>query len=172
MSATGSSAPSGKLDVVDAETRLSELDLELPPSPAPVASYVPVTVSGGLAFVSGQVPLSDGAPIWRGRVGAEVDVPAGTEAARRCALQALSALRDELGSLNSIERIARVEVFVASAEGFEQQSTVANGASDLLADVFGEAGRHARIAIGVAGLPLGVPVEVSLVAELRAAGTS
>jgi enamine deaminase RidA (YjgF/YER057c/UK114 family) len=104
-----------------------------------------------------------------GHLGADVDVDAGQEAARRCALQALAALRAELGSLSRVRRIVRVGVFVASTPGFTDQPKVANGASDLLVEVFGEQGRHARAAVGVAELPLGVPVEVELLAEIAPA---
>jgi enamine deaminase RidA (YjgF/YER057c/UK114 family) len=154
---------------VGAEDRLSELGLELPPVAAPLASYVPVVMAGGFAFVSGQVPLSEGRPLWTGKLGADLDVEAGAEAARRCALQALAALRAELGSLDRIRRIVRLSVFVASAEGFTSQPQVANGASDLLSEVFGDAGRHARAAVGVAELPLGAPVEVEVLAEIEPA---
>ncbi len=148
------------------EERLKELGIELPPAAKPVASYVPVTTAGGLAFVAGQVPLEEGRPIATGRLGADVDVERGRELARRCALQALAALREELGSLDAVKRILKVEVFVACTEDFTEQPKVGDGASDLLAEVFGEAGRHARIAVGCPGLPLGAPVEVSLIAAL------
>ncbi len=148
------------------EERLADLGLSLPPASQPVASYLPVRVSGAMAFVSGQVPLVDGAMLNPGHVGAEVGLEQGQEAARRCALQALSALRAALGSLDRVRRIVQVSVFVASSPGFTDQAKVANGASDLLADVLGEAGRHARVAVGVAELPLGAPVEVALVAEI------
>ena len=151
-----------------AEERLRELGIQLPPSPAPVASYVPVVVSGGLAYVSGQVPMSEGKLLWKGKLGAELDLAAGAEAARRCALQALSALRAELGSLDRVRRIVKVSVYVASDRGFTDQPRVANGASDLLVQVFGDPGRHARAAVGVAELPLGGPVEVEVVAEVDA----
>ena len=133
---------------------------------APVASYVPVVVSAGLAFVAGQVPLLDGSPVATGRLGEEIDIEEGAGLARHCALQALAALRAELGSLDRVKRIAKVTVFVASADTFTQQPKVANGASDLLGEVFGEAGKHARAAVGVSALPLGVPVEVELIAEV------
>jgi len=152
---------------MDAERRLAELGIDLPPVAAPVASYVPVVVSGSLAFVAGQVPLSEGKLLWSGKLGAELDVPAGAPAARRCGLQALAALRSELGSLDRIRRVVRVGVFVASAEGFIDQPKVANGASDLFAEVFGEPGRHARAAVGVAELPLGAPVEVEVTVEIE-----
>jgi enamine deaminase RidA (YjgF/YER057c/UK114 family) len=151
---------------VGVDQRLTELGLELPPAPAPVASYVPVVVARGLAFVAGQVAISQGELLWSGKLGREVGVEQGAEAARRCALQALSALRAELGSLDRVLRIVKVSVFVASAEGFTEQPKVANGASDLLVEVFGEAGRHARAAVGVPELPLGAPVEVEVVAEV------
>src|SRR6266536_1680787 len=150
-----------------AERRLGELALELPPAPQALASYVPVAVTGNLAFVAGQVPLSEGALMWSGKLGAELDVPGGAEAARRCALQILSALRAELGSLDRVRRVVKVTVWVASAPGFTDQPKVANGASDLLAEVFGEAGRHARASVGAPELPLGSPVEVELIAEIE-----
>jgi len=148
------------------EERLSELGIELPPPPRPVASYVPVVVSGGFAFVAAQVPLVDGAMIHPGHLGAEVTVEQGQEAARRCALQALSALKEALGGFERLARIVKVEVFVASSSGFIEQSKVADGASELLAELLGEAGRHARAAVGVAELPLGASVEVAVLAQV------
>jgi enamine deaminase RidA (YjgF/YER057c/UK114 family) len=152
---------------VSAEARIAELGLELPPAPAPVASYVPVVVSGSLAFVAGQIPLAEGRLMWSGKLGADLDVEAGSQAARRCAMQALSVLRDALGSLDRVRRVVKVTVWVASAEGFTDQPKVANGASDLLAEVFGEAGRHARASVGAPELPLGSPVEVEIIAEVE-----
>lgn len=146
------------------EERLAELGIELPPAAAPLASYVPVRLAGGQAFVSGQVPLEDGRPTMLGKLGADVTIEEGQSAARRCALQALAALRDALGSLDRVRGIARLDVFVASAPGFTDQPKVANGASDVLVEVFGEEGRHARASVGVSELPLGVPVEVAVVA--------
>jgi enamine deaminase RidA (YjgF/YER057c/UK114 family) len=148
------------------EERLVELGIELPPAPVPVASYVPVTLAGGFAFVAGQVPIADGAAMLTGRLGVEVSLEQGQEAARRCALQALSALRDALGSLDRIAAIPAVTVYVASERGFTDQPKVANGASDVLVEIFGDAGKHARAAVGVAELPLGAPVEVSVTASL------
>lgn len=148
------------------EERLTELGLELPPAPAPVASYIPVTVAGELAFVAGQVPVQDGEVLLRGKLGAGVGIEEAQEAARRCALQALSALRDALGTLDQVAGIAQVTVYVASAPGFIDQPKVANGASDVLVEVFGEPGKHARVAIGVAELPLGAAVEVAVIARL------
>ena len=148
------------------EERLRELGIELPPPPSAVASYVPVRVSGSLAFVAGQVPLVEGEMLHPGKLGAEVSLEQGAEAARRCALQVLAALREALGSLDRVRGIVQVSVFVASAAGFTDESKVANGASDLLVEVFGDAGRHARAAVGVAELPLGASVEVALLAEI------
>jgi len=149
------------------DSRLAQLGIELPPSPAPVASYVPVAVAGNLAFVAGQIPTEEGSPLHAGHVGGEVGLDRAQEAARRCALQALSALRAELGTLDRIRRIVHVTVFVASAPGFNDQPKVANAASEVLVEVFGEAGRHARVAVGVAELPLNVPVEVAVTAEIE-----
>jgi enamine deaminase RidA (YjgF/YER057c/UK114 family) len=151
---------------MSAEDRLKELGIELPPAPQPLASYVPVSVSGEFAFVAGQVPMAEGKPLVTGKLGEDIDVTTGADAARRCVLQALAALRSELGSLDRVRRIVRLGVFVASAPGFTEQPKVANGASDLLAEVFGESGRHARTAVGVSELPLGAPVEVEVLAEI------
>ena len=148
------------------EERLQELGIELPPAAAPVASYVPVKRGGGVAFVSGQVPMEEGSPIATGRLGAGISLEEGVDLARRCALQALAALRDELGSLDAVKGILRVGVFVASTPDFTDQPKVGNGASDLLVEVFGEAGRHARAAVGCPSLPLGVPVEIELTVEI------
>jgi enamine deaminase RidA (YjgF/YER057c/UK114 family) len=154
---------------VAAESRLAELGIELPPPPRPVASYVPVVVSGSLAFVSGQVPMSEGQLMWTGRLGEEVDVETGAEAARRCALQALAALREALGTLDRVARVVKVTAWVASGPSFTDQPKVANGASDLFVQVFGEAGKHARAAVSAPVLPLGAPVEVEVIVELAGA---
>ena len=145
------------------EERLAELGIELPEAPLPVASYIPVSVTGGLAFVAGQIPMSEGTVSPTGAVGTDLTTEEANAAARRCAIQALAALKQALGSLDRVRGIAKVDVFVASAGGFTEQSKVANGASDLLVEVFGEQGRHARAAVGVAELPLGAAVEVALV---------
>jgi enamine deaminase RidA (YjgF/YER057c/UK114 family) len=154
------------------EERLGELGLELPPAPVPVAAYVPVRVSGGLAFVSGQLPFEDGVVMHPGRVGVEVTLDQARDGARRCALQALSALRDALGSLDAVTGVLQLVVLVSSAPGFTDQPKVANGASDVLVEIFGEAGRHARVAAGAAELPLGASVEVAMVAEVRPSPTA
>jgi enamine deaminase RidA (YjgF/YER057c/UK114 family) len=151
---------------INVEDRLAELGIELPPAAAPVASYVPVVVAGGLAFVAGQVPMEEGKPMVTGRLGADITTEEGATWARRCALQVLAALRAELGSLDRVRRIAKVTVWVASADDFTEQPKVANGASDLLVEVFGEAGKHARAAVSAPALPLGAPVEVEVVAQV------
>ena len=148
------------------QDRLEELGIELPPAARPVASYVPVTQGNGLAFVAGQVPIEDGKLLASGRVGESVSLEQGQELARRCALQALAALNDELGSLDRVRRILKVTVWVASGEGFFDQPKVANGASDVLVEVFGEAGKHARAAVSAPSLPLGAPVEVEVIADI------
>jgi enamine deaminase RidA (YjgF/YER057c/UK114 family) len=148
------------------ETRLRELGYELPPVPQPAGSYVPATRAGTLLFTAGQVPLQGGELAKTGKVGDSVTLEEAQEAARLCALNALAAAAAEAGGLNNISRIVKVTGFVASAEGFNGQPQVLNGASDLLGEVFGEAGLHARSAVGVAELPLDAPVEVELVAEL------
>lgn len=123
-------------------------------------------MAGDLAFVSGQVPIEAGELLSAGRLGAELSVEQGQQAARRCALQALAALRDGLGSLDRVAEIVKLDVFVASAPGFTDQPKVANGASDLFVEVFGDRGRHARAAVGVAELPLGASVELALVVRI------
>jgi enamine deaminase RidA (YjgF/YER057c/UK114 family) len=148
------------------EARLRDLGIELPAAAAPVASYVPVAVAGNLAFVAGQVPLEDGKPMVTGRLGADLETEEGARWARRCGLQVLAALRAELGSLDRVARVVKVTVWVASTEGFTEQSRVANGASDLFVEIFGEAGKHARAAVSAPALPLGVPLEVEVVASL------
>ena len=150
------------------EDRLRELGYELPPVPQPGGSYVPATRAGTLLFTAGQVPLQGGELAKTGKVGDAVTLEEAQEAARLCALNALAAAAAEAGGLNNISRIVKVTGFVASAEGFNGQPQVLNGASDLLGEVFGEAGLHARSAVGVAELPLDAPVEVELVAELDA----
>jgi enamine deaminase RidA (YjgF/YER057c/UK114 family) len=152
----------------DVLRRLSDLGLELPPPPEPVASYVPVTRAGPLAFVAGQVPMDAGQLVHPGRLGKTVSVEMGQEAAALAALQSLSAIRHHLGgSLERLVRVVQMTVFVAADVDFVEHPTVANGASDMLADVLGPDGRHARAAVGVASLPLGASVEIALIAEVR-----
>ncbi|MGY1733576.1 RidA family protein [Geodermatophilus sp. SYSU D01045] len=147
--------------------RLAELGIRLPPVAAPVASYVPAVRTGTLVFTSGQLPFVDGGLRRTGKVGGSVDPEDAAADAKLCALNALAAV-DDLVGLDQVARIVRVVGYVASAEGFSGQPRVVNGASELLGKVFGDAGRHARSAIGVAELPLGAPVEIELTVELRA----
>jgi enamine deaminase RidA (YjgF/YER057c/UK114 family) len=148
------------------EEKLTELGLTLPEVVKPVAAYVPAVRTGNLVYTSGQVPIVDGKPAGTGKLGAEVSLEQGYEMARICALNALAALKAEVGDLTKIVRIVKVVVFVASDPSFTDQPKVGNGASDLLGEVLGEAGKHARSAVGVAALPLNVPVEVELIAEV------
>ncbi|WP_347756081.1 RidA family protein [Agrococcus sp. ProA11] len=143
--------------------RLEELGLTLPAVVPPVASYVPAVSANGFVYTSGQLPMVDGAMPRIGKVGAEVSPEDAQADARQCALNALAAIEAEIGSLDRVTRIVKVVGFVASAEGFRGQPGVVNGASDVLGEIFGDDGRHARSAVGVAELPLGAPVEVELI---------
>jgi len=148
--------------------RLAELGLVLPQVTPPVAAYVPAVQTGNHVYVSGQVPIADGALLATGKVGAEVTPERAKELAARCALNGLAAV-DALVGLDRVTRVVKVVGFVASAEGFTGQPAVINGASELLGAVFGDAGRHARSAVGVAELPLGAPVEVEMIVEVSPA---
>jgi len=154
--------------VTSAAERLAALGLALPSVTAPVAAYVPAVRTGSYIYVSGQVPVADGKIAATGKVGAEVSAEDAAGLARICALNALAAAAGAAGGLENIRRIVKVVGFVASAPGFNGQPQVINGASELLIEVLGEDGRHARSAVGVAELPLNVPVEVELIAEARA----
>ena len=153
--------------VASPEERLRELGYELPAVPEPAASYIPATRAGSLIFTAGQLPLDAGELRATGRVGEEVTPEEAQEAARLCALNALAAAAAEAGGLDNIGRVVKVTGFVASARDFNGQPGVINGASDLLGEVFGEAGLHARSAVGVAELPLGAPVEVEIIVETK-----
>ncbi|MCS6712130.1 RidA family protein [Brachybacterium sp. EF45031] len=148
------------------EARLAEAGLTLPEVAAPVAAYVPAVRSGNHVWTSGQLPLVGGSPIATGLVGDEVDPETAYEAARICCLNALAAVKAVVGDLDRVARVVKVTGYVASAPGFTGQPAVINGASELLGRIFGDAGQHARAAVGVAVLPLGVPVEVDLVVEV------
>jgi enamine deaminase RidA (YjgF/YER057c/UK114 family) len=150
---------------VDVAARLSELGLALPEVPAPLAAYVPAARSGSWVFTAGQLPLVDGALLATGRVGLEVDEQTAVACARQCALNALAAV-GTVADLDRVVRVVKVVGFVAGPPEFTGQPQVLNGASELLGAVFGDAGRHARSAVGVAALPLGAPVEVELVVEV------
>ena len=145
--------------------RLAELGLVLPAVAAPVAAYVPAVVTGNLVFTSGQLPFIDGVLPATGKVGAAIPADVAATLARQCALNALAAAAEAIGSLDRVTRVVKVVVFVNSAPGFTGQPGVANGGSELLGEVFGDAGRHARSAVGVFELPLDSPVELELILE-------
>jgi len=147
-------------------TRLVALGLSLPPAPKPVAAYVPFTRTGNLVYVSGQLPMKDGVMVAKGAVPSQVSLETAASAARQAALNGIAVLADAAGGIDRIKRILRVGVFVCSDAGFVDQPKVANGASELLQQVFGEDGRHARAAVGNIALPLGACVEVELLAEV------
>jgi len=147
--------------------RLSELGIVLPEMTRPVATYVNVVESGKLVFVAGQLPIRNNRILFTGKVGRDLGLARAQEAAQLCVINGLAALKAELGSLGRIRRVVRVDVFVNSADGFTDQSKVANAASVLLHRLFGTAGKHARIAVGVAELPLDAAVEVAMIIERR-----
>jgi len=146
--------------------RLAELGIDLPEVASPLGSYKPASVTGSLVFVSGQLPLSGGKLVSEGKVGADVSPEDAALAARQSAINVLAVMKKELGTLDNVKKIVKVTGYVASAPGFTGQAGVLNGASNLFFDVFGEAGRHARAAVGVSELPLNAPVEVEIVAEI------
>lgn len=150
------------------EERLGALGLKLPEVAVPLAAYVPAVKTGSHVYTSGQVPLADGKLLATGKVGAEVGVEQAKELARTCALNALAAAASVSGGLAAIRRVVKVTGFVASAPAFTGQALVINGASELFLEVFGESGKHARSAVGVAVLPLDAPVEVELIVEVAA----
>ena len=150
------------------EAKLAELGLTLPAAAAPVAAYVPVVIAGGLAYVSGQVSFVDGTLV-KGRLGENVTLEQGITAAQGCGLMILAQLKAALGSLDRVERVVKLGTFINSAADFTDQPKVANGASELMVAVFGEAGKHARAAVGVPSLPLGCAVEVDAIVAVRPA---
>ncbi len=153
-------APSGP------EQRLEALGLTLPPVVAPLAAYVPAVRSGAMVYTAGQLPMVEGQLVSTGKVGAEVGAAEAAALARTCALNALAAAASAAGGLSSIKRIVKLTGFVASSPDFTGQPQVVNGASELLLEIFGDAGRHARSAVGTAALPLDAPVEIELIVEV------
>ena len=149
------------------EARLKELGVTLPTPPLPVASYVPCTVSGNIVFVSGQIPIADGAIKYVGKLGVDVPMEAGQAAAQLCAINVLAQLKSAIGDLDRVTKCLKLGVFVNAAPDYSQHPEVANGASDLIAAVFGDAGKHARAAVGVGSLPRGVAVEVEAIFEIK-----
>ena len=154
------------MSVSTPEARLEAMGLTLPDVAKPVAAYVPAVRSESYVYTSGQLPLRDGELLHTGKVGADVTVEQAQQCAHQCALNALAAVRASVGDLSAVTRIVKVVVFVASAPDFTAQPQVANGASELLGQAFGDAGQHARSAVGVAVLPLGAPVEVEIIVEV------
>ena len=148
------------------EERLQELGLDVPEVAKPVAAYVPALQTGNLVYTSGQLPLRNGELITTGKVGADVSVEQATDCAQQCALNALAAVRSLTGELSRVRRVVKVVAYVASTPDFTGQPGVANGASELFGDVFGDAGQHTRSAVGVPVLPLDAPVEVELIVEV------
>ena len=148
------------------ETRLTELGIDLPSPAKPVGAYVAAMRTGDLVFTAGQLPLTDGQLIATGHVPSDVDIAAAQAGARQAALNALAAIKAEVGSLDAVRRIVRVNCFVNSAAGFTDQAKVANGASEVLKDIFGDVGVHTRCAIGAAELPLNAAVELDLIVEV------
>ncbi len=148
------------------EQILNSKGIKIPEAPKPLASYIPVTKVGNLVFTAGQIPLKDGALAYEGKVGTDITVEEGMKAALICTINCLSVIKSEIGSLDNIKKIVKVTVFVNSADGFTDQPKVANGASDLLVEVFGDAGKHVRSAVGVNELPIGASVEIEMIVEV------
>ena len=148
------------------EQKLTELGINIPEAPKPLASYIPAVRSGNLIFTSGQLPLKDGKLQYIGKVGAEISEEAAMKAAEICAINCLSAAKTLINSIDQIKQVIKVTVFVASASGFNAQPKIANGASDLMVKIFGDLGKHSRSAVGVAELPLNSPVEIEMIFEV------
>lgn len=153
------------MSLIDA--RLKTLGVTLPTPPLPVASYVPCTISGNIVFVSGQIPIADGAIKYVGKLGVDVPMETGQAAAQLCAINVLAQLKAAIGDLDRVTKCLKLGVFVNAAPDYSQHPEVANGASDLIAAVFGDAGKHARAAVGVGSLPRGVAVEVEAIFEIK-----
>ena len=150
------------------DQRLHDMGLALPPAPKPVGVYIPAVRTGDLVFVSGQLPTKDGELMATGHVGAEVSLDEAQDCARQAALNALAVVAAEIGGLDNVARIVRLTGHVAGAAGFTDQARVMNAASELVGDVFGDAGRHSRAALGAAELPLGAPIELEMIVEVKA----
>ncbi len=156
-----------KTEAQTPEDRLKQAGYTLPSPPKPVASYIPYVRTGNLLFISGQIPIKDGKPAYTGKVGDALDVETAQEAARLCVVNALAVARSALSDLRRVKRVVRAVGHVAASDGFTDVHVVTNGASDLLADVFGDSGRHSRLALGAAELPLNVPFELDLILEVE-----
>lgn len=149
------------------ESRLAELGINLPAAAPPVAAYVPTVITGGLLYISGQLPFDEIGALITGRLGEDIDIERGYHAAQRCAVMLIAQMQGALGDLDRVERIVKLGVFVASDPRFTDQAKVGNGASDLMVSVFGDAGRHARSAVAAPVLPLGAAVEIDAIVAIR-----
>jgi len=149
------------------EEKINQLGFTLPAAPKPLASYIPAVKSGNLVFTAGQLPIKDGSLVFKGKLGKDLNEEDGKKAAQLCALNCLSVIKNEIESLDNIDRIIKMTVFVSSSEGFINHPQVANGASDLIKDIFGENGKHVRSAVGVAELPLNAPVEIEMIVRTK-----
>jgi len=149
------------------EEKIKELGYKVPEGPKPLAAYIPVTKVDNLVFTAGQLPMVDGKLIAEGKLGADVSNELGTKAAEICALNCLSVIKSEIGDLENIEQIVKVTVFVNSADGFTAQPQIANGASEFLVNIFGDAGKHVRSAVGVNELPINAPVEIEMIVKVK-----
>ena len=149
------------------EEKIKSLNISLPSPPKPAGSYIPVVISGNIAYVSGQIPIKDGKVAFTGKIPTKHTLEEGQEAAKLCIINGLAQLKQELGDLNRIKKIVRISGFVNSTEDFTKQPFVINAASDLLFEIFGDAGKHSRIAIGVVSLPLGATVEIDMIVEFE-----
>jgi enamine deaminase RidA (YjgF/YER057c/UK114 family) len=149
------------------EEKIKQLGFAIPTAPKPLASYIPAVQTGNLVFTAGQLPIKDGILAFKGKLGKELGEDEGKKAAQLCTLNCLSVIKDEIGSLDKIDKIIKLTVFVGSSEGFINHPQVANGASDLIKDIFGENGKHVRSAVGVAELPMNAPVEIEMIVKLK-----
>lgn len=149
------------------ENRLKELGYDLPETPTPLANYVPAVRTGNLIFFSGALPVRQGKPVYIGKVGSELTLEQGYDAAKITGLNLISQLKNQVDDLDKVVRIVKIQAFVASAPDFYQQPAIVNGVSDLMAEVFGEKGRHARTAVAVPQLPMNVPVEIEMIVEVE-----
>ncbi len=149
------------------EEKIAQLGFSIPAAPKPLASYIPAIRTGDMVFTAGQLPMKDGSLAYKGKLGKELTEEDGKKAAQVCALNCLSVIKGEIGNLDNISNVIKLTVFVSSAEGFINHPQVANGASDLIKEIFGENGKHVRSAVGVAELPLGAPVEIEMIVKVK-----
>jgi enamine deaminase RidA (YjgF/YER057c/UK114 family) len=149
------------------EEKISQLGFILPNAPKPLASYVPAIKTGNLVFTAGQLPIKDDSLVFIGKLGIDLNEDEGKKAAQVCALNCLSVIKNEIGNLDNIDKIIKLTVFISSTEGFINHPQVANGASDLIKEIFGEDGKHVRSAVGVAELPLNAPVEIEMICKIK-----